>query len=345
VRGAVAALNPTCVASDTNVVATAVKSLEAAMSNLRAQLQYTSSRAYADEAARDAATARIEGRIGDTQKRIDNLESRLRSADVCPICYETEFVNRTVSPCCSNSFCFACITTWLVGGARGGGGREQRRGECPMCKAHIDPTKLIVVCEGENGAGADGSAEGTSAEAAGADGAAEGTSADGAAGTAEGTSAAGAAAGSRGLAPFPGADGSRSKIENLRALVRHFLCEAARSGAPRRVLVFSDNDEVMGRVSGEVMRAEGVPHSFLKSNAAVINARAREFRDTAGVYALLTNIKYYGSGLDLSAATDIVLMHKVQDGMAAQVVGRAQRPPRTEPLRIWKFRNDIEEPY
>jgi hypothetical protein len=34
VRGAVAALNPTCVASDTNVIATAVNSLEAVMSNL-----------------------------------------------------------------------------------------------------------------------------------------------------------------------------------------------------------------------------------------------------------------------------------------------------------------------
>ena len=141
------------------------------------------------------------------------------------------------------------------------------------------------------------------------------------------------------------ADESKGKIENLRTLIRHMASESETNGSPRRILVFSDNDEVMGRVSREVMHLEGVPHAFLKSNAAVINARTREFRETAGLYALLTNVKYYGSGLDLSAATDIILMHKVQGGMAEQVVGRAQRPPRTEALRIWKFRSNLEEEY
>jgi hypothetical protein len=140
-------------------------------------------------------------------------------------------------------------------------------------------------------------------------------------------------------------DSGQGKIHNLRSLIQYFTAEAERSGQPRRVLIFSDNDEIMSRISSEVMSRNGVPHAFLKSNAAVINARAREFRETEGVYALLTNIRYYGSGLDLSAATDIVLMHKIIDGMSAQVIGRAQRPPRTQSLRIWKFQNDIEDAY
>jgi hypothetical protein len=284
-------------------VAVAARSLQTALGNLLAQRRYTQSRTYADEASRDAATARIDGRIASTQAQIENLERRIRGADVCPICYDESMDNRTVAPCCGNSYCLACITRWLA-----------RNGSCPMCKAPVDPGGLMVILP--DACGPEPEAPGPAAPADDPNS----------------------------LLPFR-ADASLGKVENLRSLMRHFAADTEAGAGPRRVLVFSDNDEIMRRVSTEVMSAEGIPHSFLKSNAAVINAKAREFRQTRGLYALLTNIRYYGSGLDLSAATDIVLMHKVQDGMAAQVVGRAQRPPRTDPLRIWKFRNDIEDAY
>ena len=333
VRGALAVLNPSCVASsETNVVAVAAKSLETALSNLRAQLQYVSARAYADDATRDAAAARIEGRIRSTAAQIESLEQRIRGADVCPICYDDSITNKTVAPCCSNSFCLACITRWLLGDGRGQRGNPS----CPMCKSHLDPKALLVICpEPEAAAEAAAEAEAEAAAAVDAEAAAE----------AEGEpSGSGAIAGAVARGGFV-SEASLGKIDNLRRLVSHFAAEAEATGEPRRILVFSDNDEIMGRVSREVMTREGVAHAFLKSNANVINARTREFRETRGVYALLTNIKFYGSGLDLSAATDIVLMHKVQESMSAQVIGRAQRPPRSQPLRIWKFRNDLEEEY
>ena len=372
-RGALAALNPACVSTETNVVSAAAAGLNAAVTNLRAQMLYTDSRVYADEAARDAARARIEGRIREANRQIESLERRIKDADVCPICYDEVSAagSKTVVPCCSNSFCFACITRWLVepSGAAGYDGRQTRNRGCPICKAPLGADQLLVVRPdpmvvggegGEGEGGGESESEGGGESEGEGGGRSEGGEVEG--GHSEGSSALqpsgsreraansrersdGAseleANGAAGFTPDPAA----GKIANLLALVRGFCADADATGTPRRILVFSDNDEIMSRVSREVMRRENVPHAFLKSNASVINARAREFRATRGVHALLTNIRYYGSGLDLSAATDIVLMHKVQLGMASQVIGRAQRPPRDAPLRIWKFRNDIEEEY
>lgn len=337
VRGALATLNPACVSSETNVVSVAAAGLQNALTNLKAQLLYTDSRVYSDASARDAARARIDGRIRSTTLQIENLEKRIREADVCPICYEDLVDNKTVVPCCSNSFCLRCITKWLVadGSIPAISARSRPNGTCPMCKAPLAAGMLMVVARAFDGetAGCEGSSE--RSEPSTEDEASPESSRTGVDASASSTSY------QTGFNGDPAAD----KITNLASLMRFFSDETMASGSPRRILVFSDNDEIMGRVSREVMAREGIRHSFLKSNAAVINARARDFRQTAGVYALLTNIKYYGSGLDLSAATDIVLMHKVPEGMAAQVVGRAQRPPRESPLRIWKFRNDIEDVY
>ena len=52
---------------------------------------------------------------------------------------------------------------------------------------------------------------------------------------------------------------------------------------------------------------------------------------------LVLNAKHFGSGLNLENTTDIFLYHNMGGPMTNQVLGRAQRPGRTSPLRITRF--------
>ena len=50
-----------------------------------------------------------------------------------------------------------------------------------------------------------------------------------------------------------------------------------------------------------------------------------------------------GSGLNLTEVTDMVLYHKMPNGIEDQVIGRCQRLGRTFPLNIWKvyYENEL----
>ncbi len=64
---------------------------------------------------------------------------------------------------------------------------------------------------------------------------------------------------------------------------------------------------------------------------------------------MLSNSTFFGCGLNMEFTTDIIFMHKMEKGTERQVIGRAQRPGRTNTLRIHyiyysneEFGKDIE---
>ena len=203
---------------------------------------------------------------------------------------------KSVVPCCSNSFCLGCIMTWLL---RGGSA-------CPMCKTALQPAQLIVV----RPTAAD--------DAAAADAAAEAAQA-----------AAEPPVWQHGV---EGLLAENSKETNLRSII-HYL--GARS-QPAKILIFSDNDYTMNTHVSQVLHDAGMQFSMVKGNSNVVAKRVRDFSESTEPRALLVNCQYYGSGTNLSAATDIILMHDL-GAIYEQVVGRAQRPPRTAPLTVWKL--------
>jgi hypothetical protein len=128
-------------------------------------------------------------------------------------------------------------------------------------------------------------------------------------------------------------DTGNTRVGNLRIFIRH----AAQSGGAIRLLVFSDNCYVLE--AGGVRAAfdeGGIPARMLKGNAATVASVMRGFKNSERS-ALLINCQHYGSGMDLSEATDIIFLHHISPALQAQVLGRAQRPPRTTPLRVWMW--------
>jgi hypothetical protein len=303
VGAALSYLRPDQAGAESNVVAAALRHLNVSLQNAQAQAEFVRRRAYPTPELGEAAAERAAARVAECEGRVQRVTERIRDATACPICYG-EMANKTVLPCCSNSFCLSCIAAWVA--SRG------RHATCPMCKAPTSADAFMVCCDEADAPRRGGG----------------GTDADDAAAAAAREYVAG------GVSFDRGAD-KAANLERLLAAI------AGDGGRGRRVLFFSDSEYANERVAEPAMRAVGMAFAAVKGNAAVINKRVRDFAAPGGApRALLINCTHYGCGLDLSAATDVILFHKVQDRMDHQIVGRAQRPPRSSRLRVWRLVNE-----
>ena len=90
--------------------------------------------------------SRLSKKRDEYQKRIDGIRERISSTETCSICYQ-DISKKSISPCCSNAYCFLCINIWLTRDFGPG-----RCPTCPMCKTNMMPTDLLVVDDTYDGA-------------------------------------------------------------------------------------------------------------------------------------------------------------------------------------------------
>jgi hypothetical protein len=275
-------LHPERTDSEPNIVSAALAHLRLELSNATAVLEFVQRRRYASDAQAEAAVTRQRGKVARLQENIDNVTERIRGATECLICY-SHMTNKTVVPCCSNSFCLSCITTWVTAS----------HPSCPMCKRLLRTSDFLVCCDVESERPSD------VYEAGGA--------------------------------TF---DRLRPKNHNLGRLLRMLG-----NVQGTKILFFCDNDYALENAGKSEMVSSGIPFASLKGNAASIAKRVREFNDATGPRALLVNCSHYGCGMNLNRASDVILYHSVDPRMEQQIVGRAQRSPRTSRLRVWRFAN------
>ena len=99
-----------------------------------------------------------------------------------------------------------------------------------------------------------------------------------------------------------------------------------------KMLVFSNYDSTFTSII-PVLQRNGVRYDFIKGNGAQINAIVNRYvGDQLDV--LLVNARYYATGMNLENTSDIVMFHKFETQMEQQVIGRAHRFGRTEPLHV-----------
>ena len=60
------------------------------------------------------------------------------------------------------------------------------------------------------------------------------------------------------------------------------------------------------------------------------------------INVLLLNSNLLGCGLNLESTTDILFLHKMDNDLEKQIIGRAQRPGRKEALNIWYIMHENE---
>ena len=281
-------VNPFNRTSEDCIVQSLIDKFRRNLSNLHERLDLCRRIQYDDESDRISEMARIHAQIADTSRRIECIKERVKNSNTCAICFEDMIDNnmtKCVVPCCSNSFCFECISRWLNSG---------RTPTCPMCKHNpLTMDNLLVVDSAHN------------------------------------------AAVSR-LPQPPRLDELsplHDKLHNLEAILRSRQANA-------KFLIFSSYDNTLSNIAPMLDRLR-ITHSCIRGNHAVVRNTVERYRNS-NLDALLVNASQYGSGLNLENTTDVVLFHRFGSEIEKQVIGRAQRFGRTQPLRVWYLLHEIE---
>lgn len=109
-----------------------------------------------------------------------------------------------------------------------------------------------------------------------------------------------------------------------------------------RFLVFSRYDNPFTQMETEI-EALGVRVKQLKGNKDAIAATLRAFQG-GDLRCLLLNAHYAGAGLNITAATHVILLHAMTHEEEKQILGRAYRLGRTEPLYFYRLLHADEMP-
>lgn len=122
------------------------------------------------------------------------------------------------------------------------------------------------------------------------------------------------------------------KLQNLEILLKN-----KKKG--NKYLIFSEYDISFNNIIKNFNNKYNF--SYLKGNKYVIQNTINDYK-LGDLDILLVNIHNYGSGLNLENTTDIIMFHKFDAAIEQQVIGRAQRFGRTQPLRIHYLLNQNE---
>ena len=109
-----------------------------------------------------------------------------------------------------------------------------------------------------------------------------------------------------------------------------------------RFLVFSRYDNPFTAMEVAITGL-GLTVKQLKGNKDGIASTLRQFQG-GDVRCLLLNSHYAGSGLNITAATHVILLHAMTHEEEKQILGRAYRMGRTEPLHFIKLLHQDEMP-
>jgi hypothetical protein len=108
-----------------------------------------------------------------------------------------------------------------------------------------------------------------------------------------------------------------------------------------RFLVFSRYDNPFIEVE-QRLASLGMKVRQLKGNKDAIAATLRGFQG-GDTRCLLLNAHHAGSGLNITAATHVILLHAMTHEEEKQILGRAYRMGRTEPLHFIKLLHESEQ--
>lgn len=130
--------------SKESVAAALTGSLRGELTQAEKMLAFKREMEYSTPAAKKEALIKAEAKVARLQDQLTALENRIAGAangDLCPICYDTPRTT-TLTPCCRQAFCLACICECLAS-----------KPACPLCRVAIASPKQLAVL------GADGEEE------------------------------------------------------------------------------------------------------------------------------------------------------------------------------------------
>jgi SNF2 family DNA or RNA helicase len=104
------------------------------------------------------------------------------------------------------------------------------------------------------------------------------------------------------------------------------------STGDQRFLVFSAHEASFKGLK-EILGSRGIACELLFGSAARIEKLRSRFLE-GSIRVLCMNARHVGAGINLEAATHVVLYHRMNTELERQVIGRAVRFERAEELRV-----------
>jgi len=256
--------------TETEITDAVTVSIQKELHNAKVTYEYKKTLEYSTESLKQKAIEAQEQKIASIESRISAIQERLKRAkeQTCPICY-CDLTNPSVTPCCQQLFCFACLCESL-----------KRVASCPLCRARIDNVKDIKVL-GESAA-----------------------------------------------QPQPQEVPKTNSLLNKNDSFVKFMKENPNA----RVLMFSSYDASFTKLEDSLDAAD-IKYSMLNGSQLRIAKLLREFK--AGKYnVLFLNARNMGAGLNIESATHVMLFHRMSAELESQIIGRANRLGRTNPLEV-----------
>jgi hypothetical protein len=136
-------------------------------------------------------------------------------------------------------------------------------------------------------------------------------------------------------APAPAKDELLPKIDALDNLIE---CRQ-KEESNLKMLIFSDYDNSFGDITAK-LAIHNLKYKMMKGTGSTINKTVGNFKKTEGedkIDVLMLNADFCAAGINLENATDIVFYHMMSVAKTKQIIGRGQRPGRTQPLKVWKL--------
>ena len=113
------------------------------------------------------------------------------------------------------------------------------------------------------------------------------------------------------------------------------LLRIIRENPDGRFLIFNRYDNPFASIERAVAE-DGLTVKQLKGNKDVISSTLKAF-DQGKIKCLLLNAWYAGAGLNITAATHVILLHAMTNEEEKQILGRAYRMGRSGPLQFIKL--------
>jgi SNF2 family DNA or RNA helicase len=288
------------------------------------ELKEKQTKEYVTPKAKQEALERTQTKIQETREKIKLIEERIKGVDCCDICFD-DINNPAVTGCCQNVFCFSCLAIAISG-----------KNICPKCRDSLTLDKIMIINKKSN----DGEGEG---EGEDDNGYGDGTGdRDGVDGNMKDEIKI------RELALKEVLDNSlnNDKYTNFEKIIEYKVKNFPKE--KRKILVFSEHEGSFNAKITGVLDKFNINYSRIKGTSASINKTLREYRGDdlkpgdKEIDVLLINSRFFGAGLNLQNSSDIIILHRQGADLLHQIIGRAQRIGRKDPLNIWKLYNNNE---
>lgn len=289
--------------SEDNIIDTVTKRLEQKIKDFKEELEIKKTKDYVTPKAKQEALERSQKKIQETRQKIKSIEERIKGAEFCEICYD-DFTKPAVTGCCQNVFCFECLAVAISG-----------KNVCPKCRDSLTLENIMIIKENKEEEKEEKKRPiKRTAEIALKEIEKESQTLD-----------------------------KYSNFDKIMAYKKEFFTKEK-----QKILIFSEYEGSFNKKVTDTLEKNGFRYGRIKGTSASINKTLRQFRGVGmlkgeeEIDVLLINSRFFGAGLNLEIASDVILCHAMRQDLMMQVLGRAQRLGRKFHLNIWKLYHNNE---